>query len=869
MYAARTSLEIAPILSVIEADLEDIVFPINFNSVYSLKLNALQNVTKILIRTCADDGSQRSRNIRRYCEDNTWEHYLGDLVDHFTTDDIAQLAAEGEAAIPPRSPRWEDLPTSYSEYVEEELDKLVNAPGTECDPVLALIERNLDNMLEAAEEGGSEAKIEVLTAMTTTLLSTCISGKDPQSRAIRKYCDAHGWGDKIIELVDAFTEDDMDAIGHEDGGEYLPGMSEEVREARAPGTYSVLKKVKQAWKIIKEEAPEVDDDPFWYALLGDAPTTDVRSLLLDAAVAHPDVGEQLAVYAKAHAPDAVGVVGVSALPGRNFDRYAVAARTVLGLLYESKRETYDQVTPALLDIEASLDDMVDRVQTGEYRLILSALENMCRIFGAVCSLGEGKLGKETRRIVVKNRWGAKITEVVDQFSDDQFSDDDYVRLAAEDNGWWVDKHFAPAVHYAETFGMFDEVIQAYEELLGRTGLDSDSSVEGESEGEDSGIVMPSTAKPATSRAHIRALLETMDASTLRALLLEGWEYPAVARRIEVYAEAQKQREAAATEAKQELEASPPINFDEHAADAAFHLGDKYAREPPRIQVNKAFDVARHVEHLLDDIVDRTRAHANWGTKLSAATNIRRVYDALLSQRHDDYIPQQVRSAATWWGQKMGAVLGLFSPAELDKLSDEEGGSWFQKLRVLARKAKTLGTLDGLEDEVGTVFVRVAAGSTETEEAREEGRKLLRTQWEATLSRIPPESMRDLLVKAALEHKEMAKAITAAATVENFDYYGTKLSAVENMRKIFEALCTSEGDFPDKVRSYVNRHLGAEMVKVLRGFSAKELDQLASHDIGGTKWIDKLHELAKIAEAHSFLKLEKVVHVATGGELEKY
>lgn len=231
------------------------------------------------------------------------------------------------------------------------------------------------------------------------------------------------------------------------------------------------------------------------SLLGDAPTSDVRSLLLDAAVQHPDVGEQLAVYAKAHAPDAVGIVGVSALPGKNFDRYvpppcvtdaryAVAARTVLGLLYESKRENYDDVAPALLDIEANLDDMVERVQTGEYRLILSALESMCRIFVAVCSLGEGKLGNEVRRIVVKNGWGAKISEVVEQFSDD-----DYVRLAAEDNGWWIDKHFAPAVHCAETFGLFDEVVHAYEELLGRSGLDSDESESegvGDAEAEDEG-----------------------------------------------------------------------------------------------------------------------------------------------------------------------------------------------------------------------------------------------------------------------------------------------------------------------------------------------------------------------------------------------
>lgn len=121
-----------------------------------------------------------------------------------------------------------------------------------------------------------------------------------------------------------------------------------------------------------------------------------------------------------------------------------------------------------------------------------------------------------------------------------------------------------------------------------------------------------------------------------------------------------------------------------------------------------------MEHLLDDIVDRTRSHANWGTKLSAVVNIRRIYDALLSHRHDDYIPEQVRSAATWWGQKMGSVLALFSPAELDRLSDEEGGHWFQKLRVLARQAKALDTLEGLEDEVGRVFVHVAAGPSEAD-----------------------------------------------------------------------------------------------------------------------------------------------------------
>lgn len=143
------------------------------------------------------------------------------------------------------------------------LDQLLDDPDTECDSVLVRIENNLNNMLEAAEEGDSEAKIEVLSRMTMTLLATCVSGKDPRSRAIRKYCDAHGWGDKILELVEDLTEDDMDAIGHEDDGEYLTGMGHDVRQARAPDTYSVLKKVKQAWKIIKEEAPEVDDDPFW------------------------------------------------------------------------------------------------------------------------------------------------------------------------------------------------------------------------------------------------------------------------------------------------------------------------------------------------------------------------------------------------------------------------------------------------------------------------------------------------------------------------------------------------------------------------------------------------------------------------------
>lgn len=79
---------------------------------------------------------------------------------------------------------------------------------------------------------------------------------------------------------------------------------------------------------------------------------------------------------------------------------------------------------------------------------------------------------------------------------------------------------------------------------------------------DSGIDAMPPAKPSTSRAQVQALLETMDAPTLRALLLEGWEYPAVARRIEVYAETQKQRDVAAAEAKRQLEASPPINFDE-------------------------------------------------------------------------------------------------------------------------------------------------------------------------------------------------------------------------------------------------------------------------------------------------------------------
>ncbi|KAL1407828.1 hypothetical protein Q8F55_007263 [Vanrija albida] len=236
---------------------------------------------------------------------------------------------------------------------------------------------------------------------------------------------------------------------------------------------------------------------------------------------------------------------------------------------------------------------------------------------------------------------------------------------------------------------------------------------------DSGIVsmspVPAPKPTAHSRAEIAALLDTMDAGTLRALLLEGWDHPSVAHRIEEYASAQREREDAAAKAKRDLEASPPIDFDEHAEDARFHLVDKFRRDPPRIQVNRAFDVARHLEHLLDDIVDRTKAHPNWGTKHSAARTILRIYDVVLVQGRDAHIPEQVRTAATWWGAKMGAVLGLFDPEELDRQSDDDGAGWFQKLRATARRGKALGTLDSLEDEVGGVFVR-AAGSGDADGA---------------------------------------------------------------------------------------------------------------------------------------------------------
>lgn len=128
--------DILPVLSLLEWDLNDILKQLHFNAAFSAKFNALQKVTQTLMLTCEDDGSQRSRNIRRYCEDYTWHHYITGVVDYFTKDDIARLAAEGGGPwlattagdLAERSVRYQVLRT-----LKSSLDGLLERAGLNSD----------------------------------------------------------------------------------------------------------------------------------------------------------------------------------------------------------------------------------------------------------------------------------------------------------------------------------------------------------------------------------------------------------------------------------------------------------------------------------------------------------------------------------------------------------------------------------------------------------------------------------------------------------------------------------------------------------------------------------------------------------------
>lgn len=113
-------------------------------------------------------------------------------------------------------------------------------------------------------------------------------------------------------------------------------------------------------------------------------------------------------------------------------------------------------------------------------------------------------------------------------------------------------------------------------------------------------------------------------------------------------------------------------------------------------------------------------------------------------------------------------------------------------------------------------------------------------------------------------ENMLDDIVARTTTQSS--FGTKVSAIETMRKILKSTCLVEGVIGHELRSAGRVDWGVQFVEVLDCFTAAELVRLRDWNDGRGPWIDKLIELRDLANGYCiFEELGEATHRVRGEE----
>lgn len=237
------------------------------------------------------------------------------------------------------------------------------------------------------------------------------------------------------------------------------------------------------------------------ALLTTASRTDILALLLDAGVAHPDVAESVEAFASnlgapapgspgtdLHVPAQAGAVqvtdviaeavptpqqadlpaasgsGENQVPGlqtgissidklreHDFKRYVTRlgcdplqayirssrcverASNILALFRVKGRFEYEVIKPYMAVIDLDISDMTDKLdQQSSYAHKFTALKHLTEIFLIMCPQGNEDPSRMIRAVCEIEKWGRRLTPIRKAFTQD-----DCVRLAAEDGGRWL------------------------------------------------------------------------------------------------------------------------------------------------------------------------------------------------------------------------------------------------------------------------------------------------------------------------------------------------------------------------------------------------------------------------------------------------
>ncbi|KAI6377884.1 hypothetical protein MCOR25_002400 [Pyricularia grisea] len=110
------------------------------------------------------------------------------------------------------------------------------------------------------------------------------------------------------------------------------------------------------------------------------------------------------------------------------------------------------------------------------------------------------------------------------------------------------------------------------------------------------------------------------------------------------------------------------------------------------QLNRAADVAKTIEDMLEHIVMSTTEDASFGTKENALETLKRIFETTCLS--GGYTAHEMRQICCGWGCRLLDVLDVCSEDELYELPEHE---WLREFKQVVELATDLGILDELQE----------------------------------------------------------------------------------------------------------------------------------------------------------------------------
>ncbi|ORY63086.1 uncharacterized protein BCR38DRAFT_435845 [Pseudomassariella vexata] len=124
----------------------------------------------------------------------------------------------------------------------------------------------------------------------------------------------------------------------------------------------------------------------------------------------------------------------------------------------------------------------------------------------------------------------------------------------------------------------------------------------------------------------------------------------------------------------EVQRKVVLNFDSYAADAEYELNSRYEDLGGSKQYEMSGKCSANVEKLLREVLQKARQNASYETKLSAVTNMCKIFRSVLS---GGYMATRVANDVFGWDHIFQDAVGLFTRKELERLVNEDGGAWLR------------------------------------------------------------------------------------------------------------------------------------------------------------------------------------------------